>query len=77
MISPTFLRGFRLAIGSWKIICMSVRSMARVALSILPEISRPLNVIVPSVGLYRRMMLRPMVVLPEPDSPTSPYVSPG
>ena len=72
MISPTFLRGLRLAIGSWKIICMSVRSMARVAASILPEISRPPKVILPSVGLYRRMMLRPMVVLPEPDSPTRP-----
>ena len=26
---------------------------------------------------YSQMMLRPMVDLPEPDSPTRPYVSPG
>ena len=72
MMSPTFLRGFRLAIGSWKIICMSERSILRVSRSSAPEITLPLKVMRPSVGVYRRMMLRPMVVLPEPDSPTSP-----
>ena len=30
------------------------------------------KVILPAVGSYSRMMLRPMVDLPEPDSPTRP-----
>ena len=72
MMSPTFFRGFRLAMGSWKIICMSVRSMLRVSRSILPVMSLPWKVMRPPVGAYRRMTLRPMVVLPEPDSPTRP-----
>ncbi|MNT94975.1 hypothetical protein D3C72_2367670 [compost metagenome] len=32
---------------------------------------------VPDVGVSRFMMLRPMVDLPQPDSPTSARVSPG
>ena len=30
-----------------------------------------------AVGLYRCRMVRPTVVLPQPDSPTNPSVSPG
>ena len=37
----------------------------------------PSNITSPSVGWYSRNMLRPTVVLPHPDSPTSPTVSPG
>ena len=31
---------------------------------------------VPAVGSISRMIMRPVVDLPEPDSPTSPSVSP-
>ena len=37
----------------------------------------PLNWMEPPVGFSRRTMLFPMVDLPQPDSPTSPRVSPG
>ena len=38
--------------------------------------SRPSNVMLPAVASVRRKITRPAVVLPEPDSPTSPSVSP-
>ena len=38
---------------------------------------RPSNQISPPVGSIRRRMQRPVVDLPEPNSPTSPSVSPG
>lgn len=72
MMSPTFLRGFRLAMGSWKIICIWVRRLRLVAVSRWPLMSLPSKVIWPAVGSYSRMTLRPMVDLPEPDSPTRP-----
>ena len=77
MMSSTFLRGFREAMGSWKIICIWVRRVLFWLWFSLPLISCPSKVILPAVGSYSRMMLRPMVDLPEPDSPTRPYVSPG
>ena len=42
-----------------------------------PLICLPSNVTVPAEAGWMRMMARPMVVLPEPDSPTSPNVSPS
>ena len=39
--------------------------------------SRPSNMIVPAVGSISRVTIRPVVVLPQPDSPTSDEVSPG
>ena len=39
--------------------------------------SSPLNLNVPPVGSYRCRSVRPTVVLPQPDSPTRPSVSPG
>ena len=77
MMSKTFLRGFRQAIGSWKIICMPMRKRWLVSLESLPETSMPSKEILPAVGSYRRITLRPMVDFPEPDSPTSPNTSPG
>ena len=50
-MSETFFRGFREAMGSWKIICMSFRSMPLVSRSIFPDMSDPWNVIEPEVGL--------------------------
>src|SRR5450759_3848303 len=38
--------------------------------------SSPMNSIVPAVGSRRRIIVRPSVDLPQPDSPTSPTVSP-
>jgi len=72
MISITFLRGFKQAIGSWKIICILVCNSLAVALSNFPPISLPLKTIDPEVGLYKRIILLPVVDLPEPDSPTKP-----
>src|SRR3982751_3804813 len=75
MMLPTVIRGFRLAYGSWKIICISrriflkspPRSVVRLLLRKFTE---------PPVGLYSCRMARPAVLLPQPDSPTSPSVSP-
>ena len=39
--------------------------------------SRPANAILPAVSSCSRTMQRPSVVLPQPDSPTSPSVSPA
>ncbi len=38
--------------------------------------SVPLKTILPSVGSVSLMIVRPSVVLPQPDSPTTPSVSP-
>ena len=38
--------------------------------------SRPSNTILPAVGSSSRVSSRPVVVLPQPDSPTSDSVSP-
>ena len=40
-------------------------------------ISLPSTLIEPEVGSTRRMAARPAVVLPQPDSPTRPSVSPA
>ena len=74
-IPPTVIRGFRLAYGSWKIICIRRRILRSVSPS-RRVMSSPSKVIEPAVGLYRRMIVRPVVDLPQPDSPTSPTVSP-
>ncbi len=62
--------------GSWKIICIfrvTSRSFSRL---ILPLILSPwYSTSPPEMGLMR-MIARPMVVLPLPDSPTRPKVSP-
>ena len=76
MIYSTLARSFRLAMGSWKIIWHLRMTSWSSSLGILPLILRPLNRISPpDVGLIR-VMARPMVVLPEPDSPTREKVSP-
>ena len=75
MLSPIGVRGSSDAYGSWKMICIR----RRYGLSLLPLIvvmSVPSNLIVPDVGSISRSSNRPTVVLPEPDSPTRPSVSP-
>ena len=71
MLSPIGERGSSDAKGSWKMICIRLRN----GLSSAPlsrVMSEPSNVIVPDVGSIRRRMSRPIVVLPQPDSPTRP-----
>ena len=76
MIVPTVMRGLSEANGSWKMICMS-RQSARNAAGSSADTLRPSNHTSPAVGSISRRMQRPVVDLPEPDSPTSPSVSPG
>ena len=72
-ISSTFQRGFRLAYGSWKIICMRRRSARG---SGVVAVSWPSKCTLPRVGAYRPTSRRATVLLPQPDSPTSASVSP-
>ena len=73
MISSTVIRGFKEEYGSWNTICISLRS----DLIFLSVTFSPLKITSPPVGLYNWSKERPTVVLPQPDSPTSPSVSPG
>ena len=71
MMSLTGQREFSDEYGSWKTTCISVRSLR----SSPPDIvvtSCPRNRTEPDVGSMSRRMLRPRVVLPQPDSPTMP-----
>src|SRR5690606_13714451 len=76
MMSPTVMRGFKDAYGSWKMICISLRSSRISSLRSL-RMSRPLNFTSPEVGSMSRRISRPVVDLPQPLSPTNPSVSPG
>src|SRR3954452_10647939 len=75
MIEPTVLRGFSDEYGSWKIICASRRNSIS-CLGLMSAISSPSNLIEPPVGSSSRSSRRPVVDLPQPDSPTRPSVSP-
>src|ERR1041385_3875848 len=57
-------------------ICISRRSCRKRFLS-SESTSWPANVICPAVGSIKRNRQRPTVDLPQPDSPTSPNVSPA
>ena len=75
-IWPTRLRGFSDAYGSWKTICISRRSgMSSLRDACVTSVPRKRTA--PPVGSSRRMIVRDSVVLPQPDSPTSPSVSPS
>ena len=75
-ISRTLRRGLSDEIGSWKIICMRVRA-SRIASPCMRGELLALEA-APSrdVGRGSCMMARPVVLLPQPDSPTRPSVSP-
>ena len=76
-MSSTFQRGFRLAYGSWKIICMRRRRPRRLAADDLSTpVSWPSKSTAPRVGSYRPTSSRATVLLPQPDSPTSASVLP-
>src|SRR5450432_3609571 len=74
-MAPTVMRGSSDAYGSWKMICMS-RDNRRSDSRSRSMTLRPSNQISPDVGSIRRSRQRPVVDLPQPDSPTSPSVSP-
>ncbi len=75
-IEPTVCRGLSDEYGSWKIIPMSRRS-GRIWPADRWLMSRPSNRICPPVGSSSRVSSRPVVVLPQPDSPTTPSVCPA
>jgi hypothetical protein len=75
MMNPTRLRAFSDAYGSWKII-ISSRRIGRISARESLVMSRPSNSTFPPVGSSSRMMHRAIVDLPQPDSPTTPRVSP-
>ena len=74
MMSDTDMRGDSEPNGSWNTICMSWRN-GRIALNLRPCSGLPRKTIGPSDEISRRIA-SPSVVLPEPDSPTIPSVSP-
>src|SRR5215469_6710890 len=67
--------------GSWKIIAMSLPRSLRSSASGRAASSRPSSLIDPPTilppGGSSLMIDRPVIDLPQPDSPTSPSVSPG
>ena len=75
MMVPTRILGSSEAYGSWNISC---RSRRRLRSSVAPraDISSPSKRMDPDVGRSRETSNRPTVVLPQPDSPTRPKVSP-
>src|SRR5437773_2900379 len=75
MMLPTVIRGFSDAYGSWKIICIR-RRILRICSPPSFVSSVPSNFTSPAVGLYSCRIARPVVDLPQPDSPTRPSVSP-
>src|ERR671930_121615 len=78
--APIRCTGFSDVIGSWKIIAMSFPRMSRRRLELIVSRFSPLKIASP-LEIVFRFGLRPMIVrqvtlLPEPDSPTIPSVSP-
>src|SRR5512137_693456 len=74
MTRSTVRRGLSEPNGSWKTICMW-RRRRRIRSGARARMFSPWNQTSPEVGSMRRKMLNPVVVLPQPDSPTSPRVS--
>lgn len=75
IIWNTFIAGFNDAYGSWKMICIRFLYSFS-SLSFKLAMSFPSNKTLPEVTSCKRMMLLPVVDFPQPDSPTSPNVSP-
>ncbi len=70
------MRGLSDEYGSWKITWMP-RRMSRISRAPRWVMSVPAKPMVPAVGSSSLSTVRPTVVLPQPDSPTRPSVSPG
>ena len=73
---PMVITGFNELIGSWKTIAISAPQSSRISLSLRGIKSRPLNMTRPLRRTFvfgsRFMIDRAKIVLPEPDSPTTP-----
>ena len=80
--SSTVSTGFRLDIGSWKIIAISRPRMSRISdsesgmRSSWSSDTEPPSIRPAGLG-SSRMIARLVTLLPQPDSPTRPSVSPG
>ena len=74
-MKPTRFRGLSDEYGSWKII-ISSRRTGRMSERDSLVMSRPSKMIFPAVDSSSRMTQRASVDLPQPDSPTTPSVSP-
>ena len=70
------IRGERLAKGSWKMYWMRRVQAASPRGREGRSMSAPSKRRLPAVGSISRAAMRPMVVLPLPDSPTRPTTSP-
>src|SRR5574341_1722637 len=75
MLSPIGRRGSSEEYGSWKMICISRRARFS-APEFMWATSCPSKSTCPRVGSTSRSTVRPNFVLPQPDSPTKPSVSP-
>ncbi|KAG1387040.1 hypothetical protein G6F59_016583 [Rhizopus arrhizus] len=77
---PAGITGFKEVMGSWKIIEIWLPRMARMDFSGRASRSRPSNSMRPPAtrpgARSRRMMDSDVTLLPQPDSPTRPSVSP-
>ena len=73
--------GFSVIIGSWKIIAMSRPRSWRQRAGVAPRSSSPLKRMLPSTmrpgSSSRPISEKPVMLLPEPDSPTRPRISPA
>ena len=76
MHSPIVRCGLNEAAGSWKTNPI-LRRIVENSRSLKPTISCPSTLRLPPLALVRPAIARPIVVLPEPDSPTRPYTSPA
>src|ERR687884_1954588 len=78
--APIRCTGFSDVIGSWKIIAMSFPRMSRRRLALIVSRFSPLKIASPLEIVFRfglsPMIVRQVRLLPEPDSPTMPSVSP-
>ena len=72
---PTVKRGLSEAYGFWKMIWIR-RLYAMNSFCDIDRMSRPSKIASPADASCRRISVRPTVVLPDPDSPTSPSVLP-
>ena len=79
---PMVNTGLRLVIGSWKTMAISSPRTSRISRSESGSRSRPSNITVPETMRpggdgTSRITASDVTVLPEPDSPTMPSISPG
>ena len=78
--SPQVKTGLSEVIGSWKIMLTWSPRMSRISPSLLASRFSPLSRISPATILpgrsMSRMTLRLVMLLPQPDSPTTPSVCP-